>query len=196
VAVPVPRKAGGIDLWLYDLARGTRSRFTFDGKVNLFPVWSPDGSRIAFFSPREGTSSVYQKAVSGMGQAEAFENAQGPGMTPLDWSRDGRYLIEGAWAATFSIWMLPLSPEKSGGQRKPVPYLNDRFNEINARLSPNGQWIAYDSDETGHDEIFVQTFPKPGGKWQVSANGGTRPVWSRDGTRPLRARTHPIVAKP
>ncbi len=99
----------------------------------------------------------------------------------MDWSRDGRYLVEDETGGASSLWVLPLSAEQASHARKAVPYLNDGFNETNARLSPNGRWIAYDSDETGRDDIFVQTFPRPGGKWQVSTDGGTRPVWSRDG---------------
>jgi eukaryotic-like serine/threonine-protein kinase len=77
--------------------------------------------------------------------------------------------------------VLPLSPEQAGGYRKSFPYLNDQFINAGAKLSPNGQWLAYLSNETGRFEIYVQTFPKPGGKWPVSINGGTRPLWSRDG---------------
>jgi len=168
------------DIWLYDLATGNRSRFTFDGKFHFNPVWSPDGSRIAFTSTRQGISAIYQKAVNGMGEDEPFENVGGDSKLPLDWSRDGRYLIE-LNASASSIWVLPLSPGQAGAERKSVPYLNDGFPKHNARLSPGGQWIAYDSLEAGHDEIFVQTFPRPGGKWQVSTNGGTRPVWSKEG---------------
>jgi Tol biopolymer transport system component len=181
VAVSLNDGAGGADLWLYDLASGKRSRFTFDGKSNSYPVWSPDGSRIAFVSNRQGIPIIYQKAVNGMGEQEAFEIGQDGYRAPTDWSRDGRYLIEELYVNPSSIWLLPLSPGQAGSERKSVPYLNDESNKFNARLSPAGQWIAYDSDETGRDEIFVQTFFRPGGKWQVSTNGGTRPVWSRDG---------------
>jgi Tol biopolymer transport system component/tRNA A-37 threonylcarbamoyl transferase component Bud32 len=181
VAVPRVEKTGGLNLWLYDLARGTQSRFTFDGKANLSPVWSPDGRRIAFSSRRDGSPAIYEKAVNGMGQEEPFETTPPDRLVPRDWSRDGHYLLEETADSTSAIWLLPLAPGQAGGVRKSVPYLNDGVNELNARLSPNGKWIAYDSDETGRDEIFVQTFPKPGGKWQVSTDGGTQPVWSRDG---------------
>jgi Tol biopolymer transport system component len=181
LAVSVADGAAGVDLWLYDLANGKRSRFTFDGKFNVNPVWSPDGRRIAFSSTRQAFPMVYQKAVNGMGEEEAFEKVQDAYRVPTDWSRDGRYLIEGVYGNTTSISVLPLSAGQAGSERKSAPYLNDGFNKFNARLSPAGQWIAYDSVETGRDEIFVQTFPRPGGKWQVSTNGGTRPVWSMDG---------------
>jgi eukaryotic-like serine/threonine-protein kinase len=182
-AVVVPRdEAGGTDLWLYNLARGTRSRLTFDGKLNIEPVWSPDGSHIAFLSARDGGDwNIYQKPVNGIGQDEALDKNPPNIKGPRDWSRDGKYLIEGAEPDRFSIWVLPLSPGQAGGDRKRLPYLHDQFNEVGPRLSPNGQWLAYASDETGRFEIYVQTFPKLGGKWPVSINGGMVPVWSRDG---------------
>ncbi len=182
VAVPLFDRSGKIDLWLYDLQNGKRTRFTFDGPANLFPVWSPDGSRIAFVSDREGAPTMFQKPVNGVGQVETFETHPGKYTRPLSWSLDGRYLIEDrSFDRTNAIWVLPLSPGQTGGERKSVPWLKEGYNAINAKLSPNGKWIAYDSDESGRDEIFVRTFPGTGGKWQVSANGGTRPVWSRDG---------------
>jgi Tol biopolymer transport system component len=177
-------EGGGSDLWLYNLARGTLSRLTFDGKENALPVWSPDGGHIAFSSTREGGLNGYQKAVNGIGHDEALDKASANAKVPLDWSRDGRYLIEGVLSdaeAKFAIWVLPLAPELTGEDRKSFPYLNEKFNDIGAKISPNGQWLAYASDETGRYEIYVQTFPKLGGKWPVSINGGMVPVWSRDG---------------
>jgi eukaryotic-like serine/threonine-protein kinase len=184
-AVVVPRIEGeGRDLWLYNLARGTQSRLTFDGKANRYPVWSPDSSYIAFVSNRDGGNYIYQKAINGIGQDETLDSTPANVKVALDWSRDGRYLVEGALTdakASLAIWILPLSPEQTDGDRRPFPYLNEGFNQIGARLSPNGQWIAYVSEETKRYEIFVQTFPKRGGKWPVSINGGTRPRWSHDG---------------
>jgi hypothetical protein len=101
-----------------------------------------------------------------------------PGRRPLDWSRDGRYIIEGISdpKTKLDVWVLPLF-----GDLKPFPYLHSEFNELDAKLSPDGEWIAYTCDESGRSEIYVQTFPKPEGKWQVSTSGGRLPVWSRDG---------------
>jgi Tol biopolymer transport system component len=99
--------------------------------------------------------------------------------TPTDWSRDGRYII---WQTNRvsnrgnTVWVLPLF-----GGKKPFPYLQSNTNERFAKLSPDGQWLAYASDESKRSEIYVQTFPSPGGKWQISTNGGNLPVWSRDG---------------
>jgi hypothetical protein len=111
----------------------------------------------------------------------------------VDWSRDGKYIIEeGPGNKTGGdTWVLPLAQEGKGapgkeanakeGDGKPFPYLNTEFNEGFAKLSPNGQWLAYTSDESKRAEVYVQTFPTKGGKWQVSIDGGDRPVWSRDG---------------
>jgi serine/threonine protein kinase len=173
---------GGTDLWVYDLARDTRSRLTFDGKAAGYPVWSPDGSHIAFLSASgKGAPDIYEKAVNGVGQEEAVEKAPAAFRVPADWSHDGRYLIEGVVGSTASIWVLPLDAQQGGGDRKSAPYLTEGSPSINPKLSPNGQWMAYSSEETGRSEIYVQTFPKLGGKWTISINGGTRPVWSRDG---------------
>ena len=95
-----------------------------------------------------------------------------------DWSRDGRYLIEDVVDPKTSndIWVIP-----TFGDRKPFPYINTEFHEDNAKLSPNGQFLAYRSDESKRNEVYVQTFPEHGGKWQISTGGGDFPVWSRDG---------------
>jgi Tol biopolymer transport system component/predicted Ser/Thr protein kinase len=174
-------QTGIYDIWLHDLARGAASRFTFGPTANEFPAWSPDGSHIAFFSLRDGVGRPYQKATSGTARDEVLSRPLGepPGLTLVsDWSRDGRYIILAVFTprTKADVWVMP-----TFGDRKPFPYLQTEFTEGNARLSPNGQWLAYTSDETKRNEIYVQTFPTPGGKWQVSTNGGERPVWSRDG---------------
>src|SRR5450755_695915 len=170
-------QTGLFDLWLHDLKRGTSSRFTFDRKTNDSPAWSPDGRHIAFRSTRDGIRNLYQKAIDGTSPEEALDKSL-RSMRPSDWSRDGRYIIEGVSdpKTKGDIWVLPLF-----GDRKPFPYLQTDFSENDGKLSPNGQWLAYFSDETGRFEVYVQTFPTPGGKWQVSTNGGALPVWSRDG---------------
>ena len=171
-------QTGFFDIWLHDLARGTASRFTFGPRSNQFPVWSPDGSHIAFTSSRDGGFNLYQKATSGPAQDEALDK-YARSKYPNDWSRDARFIIEtifGDPKTGNGIWVLPLF-----GDRKPFPYLQTDFNERRAKLSPDGQWLAYASDESKRNEIYVQTFPTLGGKWHVSTNGGELPVWSRDG---------------
>ena len=175
-------QTGFYDIWLHDLARGTDSRFTFNSKNNQFPVWSPDGHYIAFDSNRTGPSNVYRKATGGTGQDEVVDQDELV-KRPTDWSADGHYLFEETNAGTpktlNDIWVTPMSP--GGGDRKPHPYLRTEFAEGLAKLSSNGKWLAYRSDETKRNEIYVMTFPNPGGKWQISTSGGTVPVWSRDG---------------
>ena len=152
-------------------------------------MWSPDGGSIAFNSLRDGVGHPFQKATSGTAQDEVLSKALGeprgstrvepPGSTRVDdWSRDGRYIILSVISpkTKTEIWAMP-----NLGDRKPFPYLQTEFNESLARLSPNEKWLAYTSDESKRNEIYVQTFPTPGGKWQVSTNGGDHSVWSRDG---------------
>jgi Tol biopolymer transport system component len=174
----IDSQTGGFDLWLHDLVRGTDSRFTSNARAqNLFPVWSPDGSHIAFSSSREGLPNLYQKSTGGVAPAEILDRATRP-TRPTDWSRDRRYIVEAVRdrKTKEDVWVLPLF-----GDRKPFPYVQSEFTENDGKLSPNGGRLAYVSDESKRNEVFVQTFPTPGGKWQVSTNGGDHPVWSRDG---------------
>ncbi len=170
-------QTGFWDIWLHDLAHGADTRFTFDSKNNNVPVWSPDGSHIAFASSRDGGSNIYQKATNGAAPEELLDG-EPRFKLPLDWSDDGRHIIELVRdpKTKSDVWVLPLF-----GDRKPFPYLQGNFNEGDAKLSPNGRWLAYVSDETNRTEVYVQTFPMHTGKWQVSNSGGGLPVWSRDG---------------
>jgi dipeptidyl aminopeptidase/acylaminoacyl peptidase len=169
---------GSQDLWLHDLARGVPFRFTFNSAVSQYAVWSPDGSHIAFVSNRDGSYKIYQKAVSGSSPEEVLHTT--PPAWPDDWSHDGRYLIlevpSSPANGSRDLWALPL-----GGDRKAFPYLQTKANERWGRLSPDGRWLAYTSDESSRVEVYVTTFPNPGGKWQVSTEGGDVPTWGRDG---------------
>jgi serine/threonine-protein kinase len=176
-----PQQQGGpMDIWLYDLARGgADSRFTFGPLANQMPVWSPDGSHIAFNASRDGRTQPYRRATGGTGQDEALDKAAGA-VRVVDWSRDGRYVFEqrpNDPKTRVDIWVLPLT----GDKKEPFKYLDTEFNEEYAKLSPDGRWLAYTSDESKRREIYVQTFPMKGGKWQISTGGGEKPVWSRDG---------------
>ena len=172
-------QTGFYDLWLHNLERGTASRLTFDSQTNEYAAWSPDGSRIAFSSSRDvGPGlNVYQKPTNGASQDEVLDKAP-KNKIVVDWSRDGRYIIEVVLDAKTKrdIWVLPLF-----GDRKPFPFLKTVFDERNAKVSPNGQWLAYTSDETKRDEVYVQTFPTAGGKWRLSTDGGGYPIWGREG---------------
>jgi len=174
-------QTGLFNLWLHDLARNTPSRFTFSSGSNAYSVWSPDGQHIAFHSTRDGAPNLYQKQTGGAAKDESLDLTAHT-KWHLDWSRDGRYIIDQVTdpKTKFDVWVLPVTSD-TPGEDKPFPYLQTRFNELYAKLSPNGEWLAYSSDESKRYEIYVQTFPAPGGKWQVSTNGGSLPIWSRDG---------------
>jgi Tol biopolymer transport system component len=176
----------GRDIWLFDIARGLRTRFTFDPGDELASIWSPDGSRVVFSARRKGYLDLYQKASSGSG-AEEEVLAEGLDKYPLDWSPDGRFILFSAMSPTTGVdlWVLPLF-----GDRKPLPILQTPFDEGLGQFSPDGRWIAYASNESGRSEVYVTPFPGPGGKWQVSAAGGnwqpttaggSPPRWRRDG---------------
>ncbi len=165
------------DIWLFDIARGQRTRFTFDPADEFNSVWSPDGSRLAFNARRKGHLDLYQKASSGAGAEEELL-ADNLDKYPLDWSPDGRFILlrVNTPKTGNDLWVLPLF-----GDRKPFPFLQTPFNEGTGRFSPDGRWIVYGSNESGRNEVYVAPFPGPGGKWQVSAAGGSGPRWGRDG---------------
>ena len=169
----------GRDIWLYDVSRGLRTRFTF-GPANLHAksIWSPDGSRLVFNSNGKGHLDLYQKASSGAGAEEVLleDNLD---KYPVSWSPDGRFIlyVTTGVARINNLFVLPLS-----GDHKPIPFLKTQFNQPIGQFSPDGKWVAYVSDESGRNEVYVAPFPGPGGKWQISTVGGTHPRWRRDGT--------------
>jgi eukaryotic-like serine/threonine-protein kinase len=165
------------DVWLVDLARGASSRFTFDPAADFNPVWSPDSKRIIFSSTRFGLPDLYLKDSSGAGNEELLLKSAG-GKNANDWSADGRFILyqELNPKTDNDLWVLPLF-----GDKKPVPFLQTNFNESQAKFSPDGNWIAYVSNESGMAQVYVQHFPPTGGKWMVSTNGGLSPRWLQNG---------------
>ena len=171
----------GRDVWIFDLARGIPTRFTSDPADEYASVWSPDGSKIIFTSRRDGHFDLFQKASSGAG-AEEKVLVDNRDKWPMSWSPDGKTILYSTGTISAAgvrphLWALPL-----GGDGKPFPVLNDaQFTQFPGRLSPDGRWIAYVSNESGQNEIYVAAFPGLNSKVRVSTSGGNLPRWRRDG---------------
>jgi eukaryotic-like serine/threonine-protein kinase len=165
------------NIWLLEFARSVLTRLTFGTKADSNPVWSPDGRQIAFSSNRSGVLQIYRKDAGGGGQEEQLTS--GPNDKYVtDWSRDGKYLLysQSDPKTSLDLWALPLD-----GDRKPVPVLQSPFLEYGGQFSPDGKWIAYDSNESGRTDVYIRAFPSSPGKWQVSNRGGGIPRWRADG---------------
>ena len=175
VAIEVVDPATKIgNIWVIDVTSGIRSRFTFGPGWNWGPLWSPDGGRLVFGSIRGGPSNLYQKAATGSGTEDLLlKSPDFLGLT--DWSSDGG-LIVFQNITKFKVGVLPLT-----GERTPKLVLRSEFVEGDGRLSPDGRWLAYTSNESGTWDIYVQPFPALDRKWRISPDGGSRPRWRRDG---------------
>ena len=160
------------DIWVLDIGKGVASRVTSDPADDAFPVWSPDGRRIAFSSTRGGAGNLYERTVGVVGEDKVLLKSDAPA-NARDWSPDGRYLL---YNARGDIWALPMF-----GNEKSIRVTETPFAELDPVLSPDGRWMAYSTDETGDDQIYIQSFPQPGARQQVSGTGGFQPRWSRDG---------------
>ncbi len=169
-------KTSATPLWNYDLSRGTRSRLTSGDAVGGGPVWSPDASRVVFEQQRAGASDLYVMNSSGEGTPELLV-ASPQYKTSLDWSADGRWLLYTQTGAqgTRELWVWSVAEKKAS------PYLHSESNFQQGVFSPDGRWVAYQSNESGRPEISVRPFPGPGARQQISRGGGLAPRWSRDG---------------
>jgi dipeptidyl aminopeptidase/acylaminoacyl peptidase len=183
-------RGAGADIWVFDILRGTSTRVTSDPAPESAPVWSPDASQIAFSTTRPGFDIVptlltyaglYRKASDGTGSEDLlYQHTPGAGMTPRDWSLDGRFL---SFDSGDVLYTLPLD-----GERKAIEFSREEFESLEARFSPDGRFLAYRSDETGRNEVFVRSIdpssglPAADGKWQVSNQGALGMVhWRGDG---------------
>jgi serine/threonine protein kinase/Tol biopolymer transport system component len=170
--------AGPQDVYLQDLSRGNATRLTFDPESDNTAVLSPDEKQVVFFSNRLGKNGFYRKSASGAGSDELVMTDEN-GAYPDSWSSDGKYLLyerNGGTRTKVDLWILPMT-----GEAKPFPYLETPFEEAHAQFSPDGRWIAYASNESGRPEVYIQSFPIGGGKWQISTTGGDQPQWRADG---------------
>jgi serine/threonine-protein kinase len=165
----------GTQIWFYDLARDTLTRATFES-TNSFPVWTPDGKRIAFYSTKDGTPNLYWELADGSGGLERLTTSEYV-HNPNSFSPDGQLLafFEVNPTTQRDIWILRLS------DRKAQPFLRTQSDETAPHFSPDGRWLAYVSNESGRFEVYAQPYPGPGGKWQISTEGGTEPVWNPSG---------------
>jgi serine/threonine protein kinase/Tol biopolymer transport system component len=168
------------DIWIWDLVRKTLTRLTFNAAADAYPLWTRDGKRIAFFSAREGKVGIYWKAADGTGQEEFVGSMQNRVLLPSSWSADAKTLVLTQAASGFgSTDIGALSME---GDRKHSALLQENHSEADPQISPDGRWMAYTSNESGNNEIYVRPFPNlNGGRWQVSTSGGSMSLWSPSG---------------
>jgi Tol biopolymer transport system component len=164
------------NLWMYDLARGSRTRFTSGLTSDINPVWSPDGKKIAYSVGRANDFRIHVRPVGG-GNDQLVLQTNEP-VTVSDWSPDGKTLLLDHFGPRFrsDIWLLPLD-----GEKKVRELVQTAYNEGESRFSPDGRWIAYSSDETGQREIYLRPYPGPGTPLKFSTSGGGSPTWRRDG---------------
>jgi Tol biopolymer transport system component/predicted Ser/Thr protein kinase len=178
-------------LYIYDIARDTLNRFTFQGSNNLGSLWTPDGKRIAYISNSTGPRNIFWQLADGTGGLERLNTS--PQLSiPGSWSPDGKVL---AYAIIdphmgYDIWTMTPSDHKT------QIFLQTKFNESAPQFSPDGRWLAYSSDESGHNEIYVVPYPGPGGKWQISSDGGREPLWNRNGRELFFRNGNKMMATP
>jgi len=170
------------DLWMIDLVRGGATRFTTGSSVSFFAAWSPDGERVVFSSDRNGPETLFVKPSNGTGSEQVLYQSPSLFKQPQSWSPDGRYVVYTDLSPTTNqdLWVMPMG----GADAKPFVYAQSPANENFGQISPDGQWMAYLSDETGRTEAYVQAFPTPGRKFRLTT-GGTAGVWWRKDSKQL-----------
>jgi Tol biopolymer transport system component len=170
--------AGTTDIWIIDLRRNVPSRFTFGAADEIFPVWSPDGSQVAFATLNDGVYDIFVKAASGEGERSLIGTSKLHKFA-TDWSPDGGHIALTTFDPQAKMAQARWTLDVDDGSLEPVHEVG--FDERGGRFSPDGRWIAYESRESGRWEVYIAPFPGPGGKWQVSTDGGESAFWSRGG---------------
>ena len=176
----VTLEGGDRDVWIWEISRGVKNRLTFSEAPNAAPIWSPSGAELVFASLREGSSyDIFLRKADGTGEPKPL--AAGPlGEVPTDWSWDGRYFVYQV-VGPDNIDIRYLERKGDGDDWESHAYLQTPYREGYAKLSPDGRFLVYQSNESGRYEIYVRPFPEGGGRTAVSTNGGTQPRWSTDG---------------
>ncbi|MCH7945387.1 MAG: PD40 domain-containing protein [Armatimonadetes bacterium] len=179
VAVSV-REGSNWDVWVWDLARGVRTRLSTAPEMDTRPVWSPGGGEVAFTSGQVGNQDIYLRQADGSGEEQAVA-ATSQNEVLSDWSRDGKYLLYRRTDPETGrdLWYLERGEDGSGWE--PHPFLQEPSLQAAPKFSPNGRYVAYISDDSGQMEVYVQPFPEGGRKVTVSNSGGSQVRWSRDG---------------
>jgi Tol biopolymer transport system component len=180
LAVQIRDSAVDVDLWMYDLDRGIKTRFTFDSAPHTVSAWSPSGNEITYGVYRIGKSDTFSKASNGNGDARLLASAPLITQTP-DWSPDGKFLIYTAVSPGAKSQVLYRERRQDGSLGDAIVFRKTAFNEATPRFSPDGRFVAYVSDESGSNEVYVRDFPNEANQWQISDKGGTAPRWRRDG---------------
>jgi len=171
-------QGAGTDIWVYDWQRDTMTRMTFTGTANA-PVWSPDGRYIAFTVAGEG---MFVNRSDGSGKPQPLTQSKNV-QYPYSFAPDGKRLAFMEFGSKgYQLWTVPLESDGAGLRAgKPEVFLQTQTDDRAPSFSPDGRWIAYRSDESGTNQVYVRAFPDKGGKWQISNSGGTLPMWSRNG---------------
>jgi Tol biopolymer transport system component len=172
---------GKIGIWGFDIRRGTWTRITFENGIQHDPLWAPDGKTVFYGTLSGGINHIYAKAADGSGSVRTVLSSADVSESPASLSADGRYLVYTRRGltdppASHDLWVLPLF-----GDGKPYPIVQTSFDDVEPAVAPNGKWMAYENNESGHMEVYVTPFPGGGAKWQVSTNGGISAHWRRDG---------------
>ena len=169
---------GGRDVWTYETARGTLTPFALETPgQHRSPIWTRDGKRITFsVATPNGDFGIYWAPADGSGEAEQLTSGERI-QIPTSWSRDDELVYTEGLPNNGDIWVLPLE-----GERKPQKFLATEFNERDPIFSPDGRWIAFISDRSGQDQVYLTQYPGPGGIVPISAEGGTEPMWAPSGT--------------